>query len=141
MFSPDQVLAATETLAAQQRLMAREIFNDDNVPDDFFADWSDFTARFLAFKSTSSGWFSRAWNSTRDELSNYVAEYSKLRDRWLALHADSNATPLQVTANDTIANAVEKAGAAAGIALKNVGIGLAVLIAVPLAGYLVWKLV
>ena len=140
MFSPDQVLSATENLAAQQRLMAREIFNADDVDDAFFADWSDFTARFLGWKSQSSSWFSRVWNSTRDELVGFVNEYSKLRDRWIALNdGASNAAPLQVTATDTLTNAVEQAGAAAGVALKNVGIGLAVLIAVPLVGYIAWK--
>lgn len=141
MFSPDQVLSAAESLAAQQRLLAREIFNADDVDDGFFADWSDFTARFLGWKSGASSWFSRVWNSTRDELVGFVNEYSRLRDRWAEMNQSTNAAPMRVTATDTLSNAVEKAGAAAGVALKNVGIGLAVLIAVPLLGYVVWKMV
>lgn len=139
MFSPDQILSATESLAAQQRLMAREIFNADDVDDSFFADWSDFTARFLAWKGGASSWFSRVWNSTRDELVGFINEYSKLRDRWVALNQSTNAAAFNVTSSDTLSSAVEQAGAAAGVALKNLGIGLAVLIAVPLVGYAVWK--
>lgn len=140
MFSPDQILSGAENLAAQLRVISREVFNADDVDDAFFADWSDFTVRFLGWKSQSSSWFSRVWNSTRDELVGYVNEYTKLRDRWIALNdGASNAAPLQVTATDTLSSAVEQAGAAAGVALKNVGIGLAVLIGVPLVGYFAWK--
>lgn len=142
LVSPDQLLNASETLAAQQRLLAREIFNaEPDVDDSFFADWSDFTARFLAWKSASSGWFSRVWTSTRDELVGFISEYGALRDRWATMHQETNAGGLKVTANDTLSGALDKAGTAVGGALKSIGIGLAVLVAVPLVGYVVWKMV
>jgi hypothetical protein len=140
LVSPDQLLNASETLAAQQRLMAREIFNQEpDVDDAFFADWSDFTVRFLAWKSASSSWFSRVWTSTRDELVGFLGEYARLRDRWAQMHEETNAGSLKVTANDTLSGAVDKAGTAVGAALRSIGIGLAVLVAVPLVGYLAWK--
>lgn len=139
LVSPDQLLSASESLAAQQRLLAREIFDKEpDVDDQFFADWSDFTVRFLSWKAASSSWFSRVWTSTRDELVAFIGEYGALRERWAAI-APTNATAFNVTSNDTIGGALERAGSSLGIALRSVAIGAGILLAVGLAAYFAAK--
>ena len=140
LFTPDGVLSATERLASAARVLAGEIFDaEPDVEDAFFAEWSQFFADFQLWKSTSTGWFSRVWNTTRDELSDFVTRYSALHDQWSATHPATISLGAKVTSGDSVGGAVERAGAAVGVALKDVGIGLAVVLGVALVGYLAYK--
>lgn len=141
LFTPDGVLSATERLASETRVLAREIFEADDVDTSYFAEWSQFFADFQRWKSTSTGWFSRVWNTTRDELADFVTRYSALHDQWSAGHPSTISLGAKVTSGDSIGGAVERAGAAVGVALKDVGIGLAVVLGVALAGYIAYKAV
>lgn len=142
LFSPDGILSATERLAREARVLAGEIFDaEPDVDAGFFADWSRFYADFSAWKATSTGWFSRVWNTTRDELTDFVARYAALQAQWSTAHPSTIALGAKVTASDSIGGAVERAGAAMGVALKDLGIGLAVVLGVALAGYVAYKAV
>lgn len=140
LFTPDAILSAAERVASAARQLAKEIFDaQPDVPDDFFAAWSAFFAEFTSWKGAHSSWFSRVWNTTRDELLDYVQRYNSLRGQWLKLKDSTNAIGFDVT-NDSIGGALDDASKHLGLALKNVGIGLAVLVGVPLVGYVVYKL-
>ncbi|HEY7541609.1 MAG TPA: hypothetical protein VIF11_15800 [Methylomirabilota bacterium] len=139
IFTPDSILSAAERVAAAARALAAEIFDaQPDVDDDFFARWSSFYAAFTAWKAGNSSWFSRVWNTTRDELQDFVGQYNSLHDEWAAAHG-THAEGFTVK-TDSIADAAERAGAAAGVALKSVAYGLAVVVAVPLLGYLAYRL-
>jgi hypothetical protein len=139
LFTPDGILSAAERVAAAQRQISREVFDaEPDVPDDFFAAWSRFTADFLAWKGANSGWFSSVWNTTRDELTEFVGQYTALRAQWAALHPGTRAESFTIK-HDSIGGALEDAGKAAGMALKSVAIGLACLVGVGLAAYLAVK--
>jgi hypothetical protein len=144
IFSPDAVLAASESVGAALRTLAKEIFDaQPDVPDDFFADWSAFTRDYTAWKAGNSSWFSRVWNTTRDELVVFVGRYKDLRSRWLDVPSSSGATnaPDFAIRSDSVQGALESAGAGVGTALKSIGLGAAVLAGVIVGGYLLLKAV
>jgi hypothetical protein len=142
-FTPDAIAAATEKVAAALRQISKEDFDaagsDGFNDDDFLPDWSAFTAAFLGWKGAHSTWISNAWNETRDELVSYVNQYNALRARWLAIYPTSTAPDF--TIQDAPKNTLDDWGKELGAALKHIGIGLAVVVAVPLLGYLAWKVV
>ena len=83
-FTPDGILDAAERVAAAMRQLAKDVFDaEPDVDDDFFAAWSIFVRDFTAWKADHSSWFSRAWNTTRDELLAFLQRYEGLRKQWL----------------------------------------------------------
>ena len=140
VFTPDSILSAADRLAAQARVLAGEIFDaQPDVDEDFYLAWQAFFLKFQLWKSDNSGWFSRVWNTTRDELVDWVQTYNRLHADWITLHPETRAMGASVTSNDTIGGAVDRAGKAIGVALKDIAIGLAVLVGVGLVGYLAVK--
>jgi hypothetical protein len=135
IFTPDGILSAAERLAAAQRQISKEVFDaQPDVPDDFFAAWSQFTADFLRWKSANSSWFSSVWNTTRDELAGFVDQYTALRAQWEAMHPETRGEGF-VVKHDSIGGALEDAGKSAGVALKSVAVGLACLLGLGVAAY------
>jgi hypothetical protein len=146
-FTPDGILSAAERVAAAVRQISHEInaiLDDSTVPSlpgDFLSvenDWDTFSQEFLAWKGEHTSWVSRAWDTTRDELSGFVERYQALRPRWAKVYPATAAPDLNVT-SDTIGGALKDAGKAAGAALQSIGIGLAVVLGVGIAAYVVWK--
>ncbi len=139
-FTPDGIMAAVEAVHAQLRVISKEVFNaSPDVDDDFFNDWSRFTLAFIQWKAEHSSWLSRAWNETRSELLAHVATYHALRARWIELAGGTNAGAFEV--KEAPKGTIADIGSQLGLALQHVGIGLAVLVAVPIIGYVAWKMV
>jgi hypothetical protein len=138
-FTPDGIAAAVEKVHAQIRLLSKEVFAADDVDDAFFTDWSHYVLAFTTWKTSHSSWLSRAWNETRTELLDLVAQYEALRSRWGDLHGETAAVPFEVTTAP--GGTLENMGLQIGLALKHVGIGLAILVGVPLLGYVAWRVV
>lgn len=140
-FTPDGILSAAERLAAAVRQLSHEEFDTPEgvaVPGEWEDAWIAFTQDFLSWKSGHTSWISRAWDTTRDELAGFVERYQKLRATWATIYPETAAPDLNIT-SDTIGGALKDAGKAAGAALQDIAIGLAVLIGVGLAGYAIWK--
>lgn len=139
-FTPDGIAAAVEKVHAQIRQLAKEIFDaQPDVDDDYFAAWSQFTVVFSRWKTEHSSWLSRAWNETRAELLEHVNTYHQLRGQWIESGHETRTVQFEV--KEAPKGTLEDLGAQLGAALKHIGIGLAVLVAVPLVGYLAWRAV
>lgn len=138
LFTPDSVASGAERLAAAVRTMSREIFDSIDVDEGFENEWDAFTQEFLPWKADHTSWLSRAWNTTRDELVTFVDRYNNLRASWVAAHPSTAATGFNVTGAGPL-QALDKWAAGVGVALRSVGIGLAIVVGVGIAGYVAWK--
>jgi hypothetical protein len=138
LFTPDSVASGAERLAAAVRTMSREIFDSIDVEEGFENEWDAFTQEFLPWKADHTSWFSRAWNTTRDELVTFVDRYNNLRASWVAAHPSTASTGFAVTGAGPL-QALDKWAAGVGVALRTVGIGLAIVVGVGIVGYVTWK--
>jgi hypothetical protein len=139
LFTPDSVASGAERLAAAVRTMSREVFDETiGVDEGFENEWDAFTQEFLPWKADHTSWVSRAWNTTRDELVTFVDRYNNLRASWLAAHPSTAATGFNVTGAGPL-KALDEWAAGLGVALRNVGIGLAVVLGVGIVAYVAWK--
>lgn len=137
-FTPDGIAAAVERVHAQIRVISKEAFDSDAMPDDLFNDWSRFVLAFTQWKTSHSSWLSRAWNETRAELLDWVSQYEALRVRWSQTY-QTQAAPFEV--RDAPGGTLESLGTQVGAALKHVAIGVGVLAGVVVGGYLAWRMV
>lgn len=143
-FTPDGIAAAVEKVHEQIRIVSGEIFNaEPDVDDSFFARWSRYVVDFTSWKTEHSSWLSRAWNETRAELLDHLAKYHELRGEWVALLAQNGGETRSIAfeVKDAPKGTLEDLGKQLGLALKHVGIGLAVVVGVPLLGYVAWRMV
>src|SRR4029077_191413 len=137
-FTPDGILSAMERLPSAGRQLSLETHDVLDIPPELEDAWDAFTQEFLAWKADHTSWLSRAWDTTRDELTGDVERFPAPRGRWAAVPPATAAPSLNVT-SDTIGSTLADAGKSLGVALQSVGIGLAVIVGVGIAAYVVWK--
>lgn len=141
-FTPDGIAAATEKLAAAMRQISKEDFEAagtdgfDDTP--IFADWSQFTVDFLAWKAAHSSWISDAWNQTRDDLVDFVSRYNALRARWVAIYPATTAP--NFTVQDAPGNTLENLGKQVGAALQHIALGAGILAGVGVGAWIIWRI-